>query len=126
MRSSTRRAARSSSSGPRSPAGPDRQPAWYLPLLAGIFLQQLGLIGLALILYALVVLFHLVTLPVELDASRRAMSAARQARRSPADPHDAGGGPERAAAAAMTYVAAALASLAQLAYFALAFLGNRN
>ena len=46
---------------------------WYLPLLAGIFLRQLGLIELAIALFALVVLFHLVTLPVEFDASRRAM-----------------------------------------------------
>ena len=98
---------------------------WYLPLLAGIFLQQLNLIGLALILYALVVLFHVVTLPVELDASRRAMSQLDELGIT-ADGTIHAGARNVLSAAAMTYVAAALASLAQLAYFALAFLGNRN
>ena len=69
-------------------------------------------------------LFQLVTLPVEFDASRRAKQqlqalglvsrAAREGRE------------QVLSAAAMTYVAAALAALSQLAYYALVFLGNRN
>jgi Zn-dependent membrane protease YugP len=98
---------------------------WYLPLLAGIFLQQMSWIGVALILYAVVVLFHLVTLPVELDASRRALVQLDNLGIT-ADPQVKSGARRVLSAAAMTYVAAALASLAQLAYFALAFLGNRN
>ena len=72
----------------------------------------------------LLVLFQLVTLPVEFDASRRAK----------AQLHSLGlvsSGEEQGvskvlSAAAMTYVAAALAALSQLAYYALVFLGNRN
>jgi uncharacterized protein len=98
---------------------------WYLPLLAGIFLQQLSWIGVALILYSLVVLFHVVTLPVELDASRRALVQLDNLGIT-SDPQVKSGARNVLTAAAMTYVAAALASLAQLAYFAMAFLGNRN
>ncbi len=98
---------------------------WYLPLLAGVFLQQASWIGVAQVLYALVVLFHLVTLPVELDASRRALVQLDNLGVT-ADPQVKAGARNVLTAAAMTYVAAALASLSQLAYFALAFLGNRN
>jgi len=71
------------------------------------------------------VLFHLVTLPVELDASRRALVQLDNLGVT-ADPQVKAGARNVLTAAAMTYVAAALASLSQLAYFALAFLGNRN
>jgi Zn-dependent membrane protease YugP len=98
---------------------------WYLPLLGGIFLRQTNWIAFALILYALVVLFHVVTLPVELDASRRALKQLDSLGIT-SDPQVKAGARNVLSAAAMTYVAAALASLAQLAYFALAFLGNRN
>ena len=48
--------------------------AWIFLLMIGAFAQIFGLVTLAIILYAVVVLFQLVTLPVEFDASRRAMS----------------------------------------------------
>ena len=47
--------------------------AWMFLLLIGIVMQLTGLIDLAIILYAFAVLFQIVTLPVEFDASRRAM-----------------------------------------------------
>jgi Zn-dependent membrane protease YugP len=98
---------------------------WYLPLVAGIFLRQLGLIEIAILLYALVVLFHLVTLPVEFDASRRAMGQLEKLGiTSDGTVHT--GARNVLSAAAMTYVAGALASLSQLAYFVFAFLGQRN
>jgi uncharacterized protein len=98
---------------------------WYLPLLGGIFLQQLGLIKIAIALYALVVLFHIVTLPVELDASRRAMGQLEQLGVTQ-DGTIHAGARNVLTAAAMTYVAGALAALSQLAYFIFAFLGQRN
>ena len=57
-----------------------------LPPPAGIFVQITGLALVAIILFAVVVLFQLVTLPVEFDASRRAkqqlqLARARQRRR---------------------------------------------
>ena len=47
--------------------------AWLILLLIGAF-QLFGLVTFAVILYAVVVLFQIVTLPVEFDASRRAMA----------------------------------------------------
>ncbi len=87
--------------------------SWMVVFLAGIFLNLAGLIDLAIILYAFAVLFQLVTLPVELNASHRAM-----------DYLQAAGLPEseRAGAfsvlraCALTYVAAALVSAIQLLY----------
>jgi Zn-dependent membrane protease YugP len=98
--------------------------AWIFLLMIGAFSQLFGLVKFAIILFAVVVLFQIVTLPVEFDASRRALhqlnglglvSAGEQA-----------GARKVLTAAAMTYVAAALAALSQLAYYALVFLGNRN
>ena len=45
---------------------------WMFLLLGGLFFQLTGLFLFAIILYGVVVLFQLVTLPVEFDASRRA------------------------------------------------------
>ncbi len=43
-------------------------------LLAGIFLQLSGLLWLGVVLFGAALLFHVVTLPVEFDASRRALA----------------------------------------------------
>jgi uncharacterized protein len=98
--------------------------AWFFLLLGGMFLQVLGLIQLAIVLYGLVVLFQLVTLPVEFDASRRALAQVNDL--GLVGPSESQGARKVLTAAAMTYVAAALAALSQLAYYALVFLGNRN
>jgi Zn-dependent membrane protease YugP len=98
--------------------------AWIFLLMIGIFAQLYGLVTFAVILYAVVVLFQLVTLPVEFDASRRALAQVNDmglVARS-----ESQGARKVLTAAAMTYVAAALAALSQLAYYALVFLGNRN
>jgi uncharacterized protein len=48
--------------------------SWVLVFFVGAFVfQSAGLIALAVLLYMFVVLFEVVTLPVEIDASRRAM-----------------------------------------------------
>ena len=92
--------------------------------LIGAFAQLFGLVTFAILLYAVVVLFQLVTLPVEFDASRRAMGQLNELGLVAAG--EAQGARKVLTAAAMTYVAAALAALSQLAYYALVFLGNRN
>ena len=46
----------------------------YIAILLGIFFSQSGLIMLGAVLFSGIVLFNLVTLPVEVDASRRAMA----------------------------------------------------
>lgn len=98
--------------------------AWLFLLMIGLFMNVLGLMQLAIVLFAVVVLFQLVTLPVEFDASKRALVQIRELGLvSEGERH---GAKKVLTAAAMTYVAAALAALSQLAYYALMFLGNRN
>ena len=98
--------------------------AWIFLLLIGAFAQLFGLVAFAVLLYAVVVLFQLVTLPVEFDASRRAMGQLNDM--GLVSKGESQGARKVLTAAAMTYVAAALAALSQLAYYALIFLGNRN
>ena len=97
---------------------------WLFLLMAGVIFQAFQLVTVAVILFAVVVLFQLVTLPVEFDASRRALVQIREL--GLVTEGERGGAKKVLTAAAMTYVAAALAALSQLAYYALIFLGNRN
>lgn len=73
--------------------------------------------------FALSLLFQLVTLPVEFNASRRAMRAIRQA--GLLTPEESAGARKTLTAAAMTYVAAMAVSLAQLLRLLLIF-GRRD
>jgi Zn-dependent membrane protease YugP len=98
--------------------------AWIFLLMIGAIMQLTGMMTLAVILFGVVVLFQLVTLPVEFDASRRAMAQLRDM--GLVSSAESAGAGKVLNAAAMTYVAAALAALSQLAYYALIFLGNRN
>ncbi|HEY7380697.1 MAG TPA: zinc metallopeptidase [Gaiella sp.] len=98
--------------------------AWIFLLLIGAVMGALGLVQLAIILFAVVVVFQLVTLPVEFDASRRALVQVREL--GLVVESERQGAKKVLTAAAMTYVAAALAALSQLAYYALIFLGNRD
>ena len=87
--------------------------AWIFILLAGIFLNLVGLVDLAIILYAAVVIFQLVTLPVEFNASHRAMDYMKAVGLPQGE---VAGSFSVLRACALTYVAAALASLLQLVY----------
>lgn len=97
--------------------------AWFFILMAGVLFQAFGLIQLALLVFAAVIVFQLVTLPVEFNASRRAMLQIRELRL--VTDAEATGARQTLTAAAMTYVAGALASIAQLLYF-LAIFGGRD
>lgn len=99
--------------------------AWFFILLAGMFMNVLGMIQIAVVLFAVVVLFQLVTLPVEFDASRRAMAQLKSLG-IVTNPVETNGASAVLKSAAMTYVAGALAAVAQLAYYVLIFLGNRS
>ncbi len=98
--------------------------AWFFILIAGVIFQAFGLIQLALVVFAAVVIFQLVTLPVEFNASRRAMAQIRET--GLVTDVEAVGARKTLTAAAMTYVAGALASIAQLLYFLAVFGGSRN
>ncbi|MDR3037107.1 MAG: zinc metallopeptidase [Coriobacteriales bacterium] len=87
---------------------------WMFVLIAGIVMQMLNLVFLAIALYAVTIVFQLVTLPVELDASRRALVYIKGHGYVP--DKEAGGARTVLTAAALTYVAAALVSVLQLIY----------
>jgi Zn-dependent membrane protease YugP len=100
--------------------------SWIGPIvfMIGLFLQSDSLALVGLILFAAVSLFALVTLPVELDASRRAKvwlvnSGALLESEIP-------GVNAVLSAAAWTYVAGALQSVTTLLYYILLFTGGRR
>jgi len=97
---------------------------WTILLLIGAIMGALNLVVAAIVLYAAVVLFQIVTLPVEFDASRRA--AVQLKTLGIANPDESVGVRKVLTSAALTYVAGALAALSQLVFFALTFLGGRN
>ena len=88
------------------------QQGWVLVLLAGLLLNVAGLVRLSIVLFAVAVVFQLVTLPVEIDASRRAVAYLS----SNGSGMDEKGARSVLTAAALTYVAAALTSIMQLLY----------
>jgi uncharacterized protein len=98
--------------------------AWIWLLIIGAILGALNLVALALLLYAVAVAFHLVTLPVEFNASRRAEGQLREL--GLVGPAESEGVQKVLRAAAFTYVAGALAALSLLLYYALIFFGNRD
>jgi Zn-dependent membrane protease YugP len=93
-------------------------------VMGGFMLGVAGMVELGIILFGAAVLFQLVTLPVEFDASRRAVL--EMERLGLATRADVGGSKAVLNAAAMTYVAAAAASAAYLLYYVMMFMGRRN
>lgn len=95
-------------------------------LLIGILtvqaIPQILLIG--IILFATTTLFSFVTLPVEIDASRRATMWLSSAGITNSRNHTMACSALRSAA--YTYVVAALSSLATLVYYIMIFLGRRD
>ena len=95
---------------------------WMLFLIGGIFFAITQFIVLAVALYAIAVLFQIVTLPVEFDASSRAKRQLGDLGLVAATESD--GVRSVLKAAAWTYVAGALAAVAMLLYY-LSMLQNR-
>ena len=80
-----------------------------------------SLFQIGILLFAAVVLFQLITLPVEFDASRRAM--VQMEKLGIATTGDISGSRQVLNVAAMTYVAAAASSVAYLMYYIMQFMG---
>lgn len=93
-------------------------------IILGAMIGALGMIKIGVILFGLAVLFQLVTLPVEYDASRRA--GAELSRLQIATSGEVAGTKQVLNAAALTYVAAAAASVMYLLYYVSMFLGGRD
>ena len=95
-------------------------------LLAGIltieYFPSLMVIG--IIMFGITTLFSLITLPVEFDASRRALVWLQGTGVTMGVQQEMA--KDGLKWAAMTYVVAALASLATLAYYVMIFLGRRD
>ena len=85
--------------------------SWPL-ILIGILMGSMGLARAGVFLFSIVVLFQLITLPVEFNASRRALSVLRDGNILSGEELD--GAKKVLSAAALTYVAAVASSLLQL------------
>lgn len=83
-------------------------------VFGGMFINAAGVVWLGIALFSAFVLFTLITLPVEFNASKRAVAVLEQSGMIT----QSEAGPTRAVlnAAALTYVAAAIAAILQLLY----------
>ncbi len=89
----------------------------FFVILAGLFLRQFpALLTLGIVLFTAVVIFQIVTLPVEFNASTRAKRALSDLGIIQG-PAEIKGVARVLDAAAMTYVAAALSSILTLVYY---------
>ena len=88
--------------------------SWILILIGLIFYAKIGtiLLNIGIILFSASVLFTVATLPVEFDASRRALRCFRETNLIVGEEYD--GAKKVLQAAAMTYVASAVTSIMQL------------
>ncbi len=95
-------------------------------LLAGILMVQTmpQILLFGIVLFAASTLFSFITLPVEVNASQRALAWMSQAGITNAFNHNAA--QDALKSAAYTYVVAALSSLATLVYYVMIYMGRRE
>ena len=96
----------------------------YIVLLIGLIANLMNVIWLGIILVGLGLLFQIVTLPVEFDASKRALKELEANIGVPSE--DYAGTKSMLNAAAMTYVAGVLSSAIEILRLILIFTGNRD
>lgn len=97
--------------------------ASYALIFMGLIFNLTGLFWLGIAFFGVVVLFMILTLPVEFDASRRGMQLLQESGLLTST-QDEGGARQILTAAALTYVAAAIGAVLQLLYYI--SLANRN
>ena len=88
----------------------------YFLIFIGLIFNLAGAFWLGVVFYGLMVLFSIVTLPVEFDASRRGRKLLREAGLMVSE-QDETGSQRVLMAAASTYVAAAVSAVLQLLYY---------
>jgi hypothetical protein len=93
-------------------------------ILVGMLLNSLNLLLVGIILFSAVVAFQLVTLPVELNASRRAVLQLSEAGLVSND--EIPMVKKVLGAAALTYIAATLSAISSLLYYVMIFIGGNN
>lgn len=97
--------------------------AGYLAIVIGGFTGIFGLIKLGILLECVILLFQIVTLPVEIDASRRALSEVKRYKYLSEKEYSSG--KSVLIAAALTYVAGVASALIQILRLVLVF-GRRD
>jgi len=97
---------------------------WFALLMVGVLLGAVGFVWMAIAVYLIVIAFHVVTLPVEFDASRRAGQLMQRYQLVTAG--EAQQTKTVLTAAASTYVVAAISSVALLLAYVLPMLGGRE
>ena len=95
---------------------------WVFVFMLGILVNSFNLVMIGIYLFGAVVAFQLITLPVEFDASRRAVRAIETTFALPSDQN--AGVRKMLTAAAFTYIASALASVLQLLYYLSVYRGR--
>ena len=98
--------------------------ASYIVLILGLVLGVINLVYLAVALMAFGLLFEIVTLPVELDASKRALAMLDEY--GIVTDEDRPYAAKMLKAAAFTYIAAILTTLAQMLYYISRYSGRRR
>lgn len=98
--------------------------AWFWVLTIGFFLEMMFVIEVGIAFYMIVVAFQLITLPVEFNASNRAIKTLDENMILTGE--ELTGAKKTLSAAAMTYVASFLTSLVQLLRLVLRFIGRRD
>jgi Zn-dependent membrane protease YugP len=88
----------------------------YICILMGLWWNMTGMLWLGILFFGLMVLFSILTLPIELDASRRGTRLLQEAGLMQ-NQNDASGSRAVLTAAALTYLAAAVTSILQLLYY---------
>jgi uncharacterized protein len=88
----------------------------YICILMGLWWNMTGMLWLGIIFFGLMVLFSILTLPIEIDASRRGTKLLQEAGLMQ-NQNDASGSRAVLTAAALTYLAAAVTSILQLLYY---------
>ena len=98
----------------------------YIVMLGGLFLQSQGLVLVGALMFSAVLLFQVVTLPVEFNASNRAKALVLK--QGIIHPNEIEGVNKVLNAAALTYVAAVVSTLLTLLYFLIraGLLGGRS
>jgi uncharacterized protein len=87
----------------------------YIVMMLGLFMQSQNMVAVGALLFSAVLLFQIVTLPVEFDASARAKRLAVEM--GIVSPQEREGIDKVLNAAALTYVAAAVSTLLTLLYY---------
>ena len=95
----------------------------YVAIMAGIALSLMKLIWVGIAFEIVILLFQLITLPVEFDASRRALAKIEEYGMVTKDEHS--GAKKMLTSAALTYVAGVLSTLMEILRLVLSF-GRRN